>query len=108
MMATGGQKCRLLRSGGGNYPRPEGIVATGLLTVSTYEVAKKSDKSLILEGLIATAPILEKSGTLALQLHSLARETGAPRGLRESRRRVYLPKMAIERHAGGRRDLRKG
>ncbi len=108
MMTMGEQACRLLRSGGGNYPRPEGIVATGLLTVSTYEVAKKSDKSLILEGLIATAPILEKSGTLALQLHSSARETGAPRGLRESRRRVYLPKMAIERHSGGRRDLRKG
>ena len=107
-MTTGRQKCRLLRSGGGNYPRLEGIAATGLLTVSTDEVAQNSDKSLILEGLITTAPILEKSGTLALQLHSLARETGAPRGLRESRRRVYLPKMAIERHSGGRRDLRKG
>ena len=104
----GEQKCRLLRSGGGNYSCPEGIVATGLLTVTTHEVAKKSDKSLILKSLIATAPILEKTGTLALQLHSFARKTGAPRGLRESRRRVYLPKMALERHSGGRRDLRKG
>ena len=41
----GEQKCRLLRSGGGNYSCPEGIVATGLLTVTTHEVAKKSDKS---------------------------------------------------------------
>ncbi len=104
----GEQKCRLLRSGGGNYPRPEGIVATGLLAVSTPGVAEKKVKSLILKSLSAKAPILEKIGTLALQLHSLARETGAPCGLRESRRRVYIPKMAIKRHSGGRRDLRKG
>ena len=103
-----GQECRLLCSGGGNYPRTEGMVATGLLNVSTYEVDANSDKPLILDGRIATTPILDKTGTLALQLHSLVRETGAPRGLRESRRRVYLLKMAIERHSGGRRDLRKG
>lgn len=108
MMTMGEQECRLLRSGGGKDPRPEGIVATGFLAVSTHEVAEKKDKLLILKCLSATAPILEKTGTLALQLHSLAREAGAPRGLRESRRRVYLTKMAIARHSEGRRDLRKG
>ncbi len=32
----GEQKCRLLHSGGGHYSCPEGIVATGLLTVTTH------------------------------------------------------------------------
>ena len=80
-----GQKRRLLCSGAGNYPRPEGIVATDPPSFATYGVDANSYKPLILNGLMAEISFLENTGALALQLHSLARETGAPLGLRESR-----------------------
>ncbi len=93
----------------GNYPSPEGMVATGLITVSTHEVAQKSDKSLILKSLIATAPILEKTERWfcngihwreRLEPHAVSVNLAAA---------CTFKKMVIERHSGGgRRDLRKG